>query len=676
MSFFKKASVKRKQLWIIMTITSSALLLACACLTTFEVVTFRAGMVQNLSTLADVVGANAAPALQAHNRQTAELALSCLIAERHIRGAAIYGSDGLLLASYDRPDHARIFHGPPVALRKSEISFANGDLTLLRPVVSKGQNVGMVYVVSDVNALWVRLARYGASLALVFLATLGLALLLSNRLHRFISEPIQHLAGVARSVATEKNYSVRVAKGNPDEIGLLIDAFNDMLAQIQEHDASLEKRVRQRTARLECEIAERKHTESELARERDLLRALMDNTPSFIYFKDLKSRYIDWSKSIENCLGLPPQQIVGRTDHDFFPKECADQFLRDEQEIIRTGVPVHARIERNVSRTGKLEWLLTSKMPLRDKEGAIVGTIGISRDITAVKQAEAELEVAHRELVDASRKAGMAEVATSVLHNVGNVLNSVNVSATLVLESIAKSKLGSVQRFADLIDENKDRLPAFFAEDPRARPIPEFLNQLAARLSAEQSEWIKEIQLTRKNIEHINEIVAMQQRYARVSGIAEKINPADLIEDAVRMTSVSFDHQNIRVVRDFPPSAPPITADKHKILQILINLIRNAKYACEDSHQADKQITLQVRNGGDTIRFVVLDNGVGISPDIMGRIFNHGFTTRGDKGHGFGLHSGALAAREMGGRLSAASDGPGSGAAFTLELPLKFPATQ
>jgi len=130
------------------------------------------------------------------------------------------------------------------------------------------------------------------------------------------------------------------------------------------------------------------------------------------------------------------------------------------------------------------------------------------------------------------------------------------------------------------------------------------------------------------------------------------------------------------VGRDFPPSAPPITADKHKILQILINLIRNAKYACEDSHQADKQITLQVRNGGDTIRFVVLDNGVGISPDIMGRIFNHGFTTRGDKGHGFGLHSGALAAREMGGRLSAASDGPGSGAAFTLELPLKFPATQ
>jgi len=114
---------------------------------------------------------------------------------------------------------------------------------------------------------------------------------------------------------------------------------------------------------------------------------------------------------------------------------------------------------------------------------------------------------------------------------------------------------------------------------------------------------------------------------------------------------------------------PPITVEKHKVLQILVNLIRNAKHACDESGRKDKQVTVRIAKGGGRITVSVTDNGVGIPPENMTRIFNHGFTTRKD-GHGFGLHSGALAAKEMGGSLSVTSDGLGHGATFTLELPV------
>ena len=159
----------------------------------------------------------------------------------------------------------------------------------------------------------------------------------------------------------------------------------------------------------------------------------------------------------------------------------------------------------------------------------------------------------------------------------------------------------------------------------------------------------------------------MQQSYAKLCGVTETIAVVDLVEDSLRLNAGAFVRHGVTLRREFS-EVPPITVDKHKVLQILVNLVRNAKYACDESGKTEKLITLRIDTAANGVRISVIDNGVGILAENMGRLFTHGFTTR-QSGHGFGLHSGALAAQQLGGSLHAESDGLGCGAAFILELP-------
>jgi signal transduction histidine kinase len=173
-----------------------------------------------------------------------------------------------------------------------------------------------------------------------------------------------------------------------------------------------------------------------------------------------------------------------------------------------------------------------------------------------------------------------------------------------------------------------------------------------------------------KNIDHIKEIVAMQQSYATVLGVTETLEPANLFEDAIRMNAAALSRHDVRLVREFAP-VPRVCVEKGKVLQILINVIRNAKYACDDGQAygpRDKIVTVRLETSDNRVRFIVRDNGIGIAAENLTKIFAHGFTTRA-YGHGFGLHSSALAAREMKGSLSAESEGLGQGATFILEIP-------
>lgn len=290
-------------------------------------------------------------------------------------------------------------------------------------------------------------------------------------------------------------------------------------------------------------------------------------------------------------------------------------------------------------------------------------------DISERKQAEEELGRLHRQLLDASREAGMAEVATSVLHNVGNVLNSVNVSTTLIGDRLRKNSTESFLRVSALLRAQSADLPGFFSRDPRAGQLTPYLEQFGQHLKSEQQAMLEELANLRANIEHIRDIVTMQQGYARLSGIAESVDPAALIADALRMSQDSLDRHRVKIVRALE-DVPRIEVDKHKVLQVLVNFLRNATDACVLSGRADRRIVLRVYRSDKYVVFSVADNGVGIPAENLRRIFNHGFTTK-KNGHGFGLHSGANAAREMGGSVTVHSDGPACGATFTLEVPVE-----
>jgi C4-dicarboxylate-specific signal transduction histidine kinase len=214
------------------------------------------------------------------------------------------------------------------------------------------------------------------------------------------------------------------------------------------------------------------------------------------------------------------------------------------------------------------------------------------QDITERKLAEAALEKVNQELVVASRLAGMAEVATSVLHNVGNVLNSVGVSATLVANQVRHTKAGNIAKLAALFDQHQADLAGFLATDPRGQTIPAFLGSLAESLAAEQTTLLAELAYLRKNIEHIKDIVAMQQAYAQISGGTVAVSIPDLIEEALRINADALARHDVTTIRDYQ-ARPVITTDKHKVLQILINLVRNAELACVDSGRTDKRLTVR-----------------------------------------------------------------------------------
>ncbi len=281
---------------------------------------------------------------------------------------------------------------------------------------------------------------------------------------------------------------------------------------------------------------------------------------------------------------------------------------------------------------------------------------------------ERELAATHDQLVRASRHAGMAEVATGVLHNVGNVLNSVNVSATLIQTYVRDSRFASVSKVAGLLAENEGRLAEFLTADSRGRQLPGFLAALGTQLESEQAVLLAETKALANNIDHIKEVVSRQQAYANLSGVTENLAPAALVEEALAIKAQSMERHRIEIVRNYSETAQ-VAVDRHKVLQILINLFANAKHAIAHYDGPDRRVTIGIHSGvAGQVCIEVHDTGEGISAENLTRIFQYGFTTKED-GHGFGLHSGANAAREMGGLLSVASAGPGRGATFTLELP-------
>jgi signal transduction histidine kinase len=245
------------------------------------------------------------------------------------------------------------------------------------------------------------------------------------------------------------------------------------------------------------------------------------------------------------------------------------------------------------------------------------------------------------------------------------------VSVGLLSERLRRSRVTNLVKTSELLLAQGDGLATFLTTDPRGRQLPDYLSKLADHLATEQCELVKETESLAESVDHIKQIIATQQTYTQAGGVLETVDPKQLLDDAVRMNRAALDRHGVQLVVDYK-ATPPVNVDKHKVLQILVNLISNAKYAMTEANIERRTLELRLAPDDKEPNYVaihVIDNGIGIATDDITRIFSHGFSTRRG-GHGYGLHSAALAAHELGGNIDAHSDGPGHGAHFVLRLPI------
>lgn len=557
MRSYRDFSIKTKLSLLVLLAGSVALALATTCFVINDVAMIRSSTVQVMRSVAELLGSNSTAALDFQDAERANELLSSLRLQPSVAFACLYDTAGKPLATYHRADATDKQTRPLPPEYGAEFD-DDGHLDIVEPITRGDQLVGTIYLHASMDELHDQMLRYLGIVAGMLIFSLGGSLILSSRFQRLISTPILKLAKTAEEVSQRRDFSIRVVKPAKDELGTLYDKFNEMLEQIEQGEAAIQK-------------------------------------------------------------------------------------ARDELEV------------KVVERTAELS--------RANKE--------LSREITVRVQAEMELEQTHEKLLDAARRAGMAEIATGVLHNVGNVLNSVNVSATLVADRLRQSKVADLARVVDLIEAHVDDLGDFVSQDPKGKHLPEFLRLLATHLADEKVDVGRELEQLMAKVEHIKAIVATQQSYAGVSGVVEAVDLSVMLDDALRLNATAFERHRIKVIKEYAP-LPKVLVDKQKVLQIVVNLVKNAKEAFHDCPtQADRQVIVRTSRCDERrLKIEVIDNGIGIAAEDLTRIFSHGFTTK-STGHGFGLHSCANAASEMGGELTAQSDGRGLGAAFTLEIPFE-----
>jgi signal transduction histidine kinase len=288
-----------------------------------------------------------------------------------------------------------------------------------------------------------------------------------------------------------------------------------------------------------------------------------------------------------------------------------------------------------------------------------------------VEERTRELKDAQTRLMDTAREVGMAEIASNVLHNVGNVLTSAVVNLEQMREVVDSPRTSRAKQLTAILEEHRDDLAEFLTRDSRGKRVPDYFSALTEELLRERVELQEHLEAMSWHIEHIRSIVQMQQNYARTTMLIEECDLSQLVSNAVRTQAAALQRHGIDARCEVPAPCKG-RMDRHKVLQILINLITNAKYAVAGVPEGQRRLLVRLTTEGEMARILVVDNGMGIAPELHEKLFSQGFTTRKD-GRGFGLHFSALAAKLLGGHLGLESEGLGKGVTATLVLPLNPP---
>lgn len=392
---------------------------------------------------------------------------------------------------------------------------------------------------------------------------------------------------------------------------------------------------------------------------------------------DSENGQVLWSKEMFHLMGIDPvngapsfQEIIQLVHVD--DRQLVESFI---SSALTEGKNYELELQLENKKENKYYWYYMKGHPHIDvnAEGLRSGYVrylsGIVIDITQKKIAEEEMKKMHQQLLSVSRQAGMAEVATSVLHNIGNILNSAAVSISLLLEILEKSRVEKLLKVADLIKTHLSQDANYFISDPSGKLIPDYLQALSKDIMEESRSISVEISNVDNHLHHMKDVVSLQSEISGVLGVKEKVILSEMLDLAIQMSCASLDGSEIRIEKEYKYNGF-LFSEKAKLLQILVSLIKNAKESVLSFPVESKVIKISMeKTGQNIIEIIIEDNGSGILKENLVRIFSFGFTTKSN-GHGFGLHSSAIAASELDGQLIAESDGLGSGAKFILRLPL------
>ncbi|MDP1724346.1 MAG: HAMP domain-containing sensor histidine kinase [Alphaproteobacteria bacterium] len=390
-------------------------------------------------------------------------------------------------------------------------------------------------------------------------------------------------------------------------------------------------------------------------------------------YDKLKDR-VQWSNTLSEICGL--NASITPINYENFLSSIHEEhrtlFQEKVSKICVDYTPFDCEIKVKNYNNNDYFWYFISVTYDKNPEHTSNIFSGIAMDISKRKHFETELNVSNQKLITTARLAGMADVATSVLHNIGNVLNSANVSLGLILQKLKNDHYQKLIAVIQMIKDNLPNIVDYIKDDPKGKVVPRYLVSIGETLAKDYEIFGQEIQNISKHLDHMKEIVSKQQNISRVVSLKEKTFLHELINDALQISGGENLKEYIQLNKNYTENDFVLT-DKSKATQIMINLIKNAKEAIiENRENQNKELTISVQKNSpeEFINISVEDSGIGITDENISKIFTFGFTTK-ENGHGFGLHSSVLAARELGGDLIAESKGKNQGSIFTLILPLQ-----
>jgi len=659
MNSFRDTSIQHKLTAIIMLTSSVVLLLSSAVFVFNDLISFRSSLIEKLTTLAEVIGITSASAIVFSSPEAAEETLSALEAEPHMIFACIYNKEGQVFATYPfdlAGEDLLIIESKGGDFRYKESSLepkmATGDdynfrkdyLDLFRPIIFDGDVLGTIYIRSGLLELYSRLKLYCGVVVIVITVLILVAYLLSSKLQRVISGPILHLKRTMKTVSQEKKYSLRAEKQSNDELGLLIDGFNEMLAQIQK------------------EMAERKQAEEAFRESEEKYRTILESIEDAYFEVDLAGNYIFFNDSLNRILGYSPDELSGANSRQHMDKENADKLHQASQKVYGAGKSDRAFACEIIRKDGVKRQIETSLSLVGDAEGHRTGFRGVARDIT--EQKELEIQLSH-----AQKLKSIGQLAAGIAHEINTPTQYVGDNTRFFQDSFSgiNQVLGKYEELLNAVKAGE------IGND--------LVSGVEAIVEKVDVEYLKkEIPLAiRQSIDGLDRVASIVRAMKDFShpGVEEKISID--INKAIQNT-ITVARNEWKYVAEmeiaFDSTLPLVPCLPGEFNQVILNIIINASHAIRDvvGGGSEKKgiIAVNTHNLGSEVEIRIRDTGGGIPKKIRSRIFDPFFTTKAvGRGTGQGLAISHSIITEKHGGIIRFETKDGRGSTFIIRLPVE-----